>query len=109
MDMDTPTRLYKYVSLTPRAIQQLCMGEVYFSDPSTFNDPLDCRPSVEAELPIAELKDVLAKLIVRRVSKEVSAAMKSLRFKAETIAARQELLAEKVFQTLVQNIQYEAQ
>jgi hypothetical protein len=106
--MDVPKRLFKYLGFTPRALQQLCTGDVYYADPSTFNDPLDCRPSVMTDLSIPELKDVLAQLIVRRVSKEVAAAMKSLRFKAETIAARQELLAQKVFETLIQNIQYEA-
>ena len=107
-DQTIPERLFKYVGFTPRVLQQLCMGEVYYSDPGNFNDPLDCRPTVQTDLPIPDLQDVLAQLIVRRVSKEVSESMKRLRFKAETIASRQELLARKVFETLVQNIQYEA-
>lgn len=106
--MATLNRLFKYVSFTPRVLQQLCMGEVHFADPSTFNDPLDCRPTVKVDLPTPDLKDVLAQLIVRRVSKEVSDAMKKLRFKSESIATRQELLGNKVFDTLVSNIQYEA-
>jgi hypothetical protein len=84
------------------------MGEVHFADPSTFNDPLDCRPTVNADLEIPDLKEVLAQLIVRRVSKEVSDAMKKLRFKSESIATRQEIMGNKVFETLVANIQYEA-
>lgn len=100
--MDMPKRLFKYLSFTPRVLQQLCMGDVYYADPSSFNDPLDCRPSVVADLPIAELKNVLAQLIVRRVSKEVSTTMEKLRFKAETIAARGESLAHQIFETLVQ-------
>jgi hypothetical protein len=104
----TPERLFKYVGFSPRALQQLCLGEVYYADPSKFNDPLDCQPIIQADLPTHELKDVLAHLIVRRVSKEVSATMTGLRFRAETIAARQELLGHKVFDTLVQNIQYQA-
>ena len=86
--MTTPNRLFKYVSFTPRVLQQLCMGEVHFADPSTFNDPLDCRPTVNADLEIPDLKEVLAQLIVRRVSKEVSDAMKKLRFKSESIRSR---------------------
>jgi hypothetical protein len=106
--MDVPNRLFKYVGFTPRVLQQLCTGEVYYADPSSFNDPLDCRPSVVPDLPISELKDVLAQLIVQRVSKEVSTTMERLRFKAETIAARGESLAHQILETLVQNIKYGA-
>lgn len=106
--MSTPNRLFKYVGFTPRVLQHLCLGEVHFSDPSTFNDPLDCKPTIKTDISTPDLKDVLAQLIVRRVSKEVSDAMKKLRFKSESIASRQELMGRKVFETLVQNIQYEA-
>lgn len=106
--MEIPKRLFKYLSFTPRVLQQLCTGDIYYADPSSFNDPLDCRPSVVPDLPIAELKDVLAQLILRRVSKEVSTTMEKLRFKTETIAARGESLAHQIFETLVQNIKYGA-
>lgn len=106
--MNVPKRLFKYLSFTPRVLQQLCTGDVYYADPSSFNDPLDCRPSVLPDLSIAELKDVLAQLILRRVSKEVSTALEKLRFKAETIAARGESMAHQIFETLVQNIKYSA-
>jgi hypothetical protein len=59
--------IVQYLSFTPRVLQQLRTGDVFYADPSTFNDPLDCRPSVVTDLPIPELKDVLAQLIVRRV------------------------------------------
>lgn len=103
-----PARLFKYVGFTSRVLQQLCLGEVYYADPGNFNDPLDCRPRVVPDLPISELKDVLAQLIARRVSKEVSATMRRLRFKAETIATRQQSLAQQTFGALVQNIEYGA-
>jgi hypothetical protein len=106
--MGTPDKLYKYSSLTPRVLQQLCLGEIYYADPSDFNDPLDCRPSVEPDLPIQDLKDVLARLISRRVSKEVFDAMKRLRFKKETILVRQDLVAAKSVETLLQSIEYDA-
>lgn len=64
-DQTIPERLFKYVGFTPRVLQQLCMGEVYYSDPGNFNDPLDCRPTVQTDLPIPDLQDVLAQLIVR--------------------------------------------
>lgn len=100
--------LYKYSSLTARTLQQLCLGQIYFADPADFNDPLDCRPSVEADLSVDDLKDVLARLISRRVSKEVFDAMRKLKFKKDSISPRQELVASKAVESLLQNIEYHA-
>src|SRR5437773_316805 len=45
--MTIPAVLYKYQSVTPRSIENLTNAQVWFSCPSTFNDPFDCRIRVD--------------------------------------------------------------
>lgn len=103
-----PTTLFKYQGFSVRLFSRICNGEAHFADPSSFNDPLDCRPTVETDLEADALKAILANLVSRRVEKEVVASLKKLRFRPETIVARQESEAQRVIQTLLQNIEYEA-
>ncbi len=46
-----PTRLYKYRSFGSGALSALVSGEVYYAPPSAFNDPLDCKPQANNDLP----------------------------------------------------------
>jgi hypothetical protein len=39
--VSTPNRLYKYRTFNDKTVDMLVMDELYFADPSTFNDPLD--------------------------------------------------------------------
>lgn len=50
-----PKRLYKYLDLTARTSDMVVGDKLHVADPSTFNDPLDTRPSVEADVDDAEL------------------------------------------------------
>ena len=50
-----PKRLYKYRDLTARTSDMVVGDKLNFADPSTFNDPLDTRLSVEADVGNAEL------------------------------------------------------
>ncbi|GGK51228.1 DUF2971 domain-containing protein [Aliivibrio fischeri] len=49
-------KLYKYRKFSEFLIKELCSSEIYFSDPSCFNDPLDCSPIIENDLNIKELE-----------------------------------------------------
>lgn len=55
MPVAPPKVLYKYRHFNARSIESLCVDTVHFADPSTFNDPLDCRPNVEADCTNNEL------------------------------------------------------
>lgn len=41
-----PEHLYKYLTFSENTLGILCMQQAYYSDPSQFNDPLDCQPHV---------------------------------------------------------------
>lgn len=77
-----PKSLYKYLGFSDRMVEQLYHGKVYYADPGTFNDPLDCRPVVVAgNQTIEGLQSLLKLMIVRRVEKEASASFKRLRLR----------------------------
>ncbi len=57
-DKKMPTRLYKYRDLSHRTLAMVISDNVYYADPSTFNDPLDTRPSLETDLEESELEKI---------------------------------------------------
>jgi hypothetical protein len=81
--MPAPAVLYKYRSFGDRTVQALCSDQVFFADPSTFNDPLDAAPRVEMDISIEQAKSVLSNLVKERVRGELDAAAKSLRYKGQ--------------------------
>ena len=81
MDCKVPKRLYKYRRLNNRTLDMILNDEVYFADPSAFNDPLDTRPSLEADVETNKLEDILRGLVERRTNAELNAAAKSLRYR----------------------------
>jgi Protein of unknown function (DUF2971). len=75
-----PQRIYKYRGFSDRVLDMLVLDDLYFADPSGFNDPLDTRPNLEADLPAAELERVLTRLVVERTKAEMTRAAKSIRY-----------------------------
>ena len=59
----------------------LVSDKVYYADPSTFNDPLDSRPSVLADLSEDALEETLRMLIERRVRAEMTVAAKTIKYR----------------------------
>lgn len=104
----TPQALFKYVGFSDRVLEQLYKGEIYFSDPSTFNDPLDCQPIVEPDEPLEQLKQLLAELVVRRTQKEVDAATKQLRLRGSKALERRKALSQSAAMAILGEIEYQA-
>lgn len=67
----TPTTLYRYRQFSTSTLEMLCHDRLYFAHPGTFNDPLDCSPSVECDSSMKEMQGLLSELIHRRVKSEV--------------------------------------
>lgn len=67
----TPTTLYRYRPFSTSTLEMLCHDRLYFANPGTFNDPLDCSPSVECDSSMKEMQGLLSELIHRRVKSEV--------------------------------------
>jgi hypothetical protein len=103
-----PRSLFRYLNFSDRLLQQLCAGEVHYSDPSTFNDPLDCRPIVKVDVLDTELKQVLAELVIRRAGREVDIAIKKLRLRGENVAVKRQALTESEVRAIIGDIEYQA-
>jgi hypothetical protein len=104
--MPVPQQLYKYVGFTDRVLEQLYRGEIHFSDPATFNDPLDCQPIVEPDEPNQQLKQLLAELVVRRTEKEVDVATKMLKLRSDKAAERRQALSGSAVTAVLNDIEY---
>ena len=50
------TELYKYKAFGVNTLELLCNSHVYYSDPTQFNDPLDCSPTVIADVSLQEIE-----------------------------------------------------
>lgn len=76
-----PARLYKYRSFDARSIELLVDDKVYYANPADFNDPLDSSPSVDPDLELDGLGEVLERLATDRVSAELRNAAASLKYR----------------------------
>ena len=79
-EKDIPKRLYKYLPFNGRTLDMLVSDEIYYSDLSTFNDPLDTRPSLSVDVPVDGLVKMLLRLFEQRISAEMSAAAKTIKY-----------------------------
>jgi hypothetical protein len=80
-DKNIPARLYKYRSFNNRTLDQLVADKLFFADPSTFNDPLDTRPSLHADLDADTLEDILRRLVEERIKAEMGAAARAIKYR----------------------------
>ncbi len=76
-----PRRLYKYRALTARTLDMVVGDKLHFADPSTFNDPLDTRPSLDNDVGVGELGSILWRLTEQRNAAEMRAAANAMRLK----------------------------
>jgi len=86
----------------------LVEDNVFFADPTTFNDPLDTKPTLEIDLPSEVLEKVLTQLIEQRTRAEMKAAARTIQFNGpktlDHIARRSRMSASRV----IADIRYEA-
>ena len=108
MDNQTQRRLYKYRVFNSRTLSMLVEDQLYFADPSSFNDPLDTRPTLEADVDEAALKEILSKLHERRVSAEMSVAARKLQTKKPRTQEYVERLGSQQANRRIENIEYNA-
>ena len=80
-DKRLPTRLYKYRDLTARTLDMVVGDRLHFADPSTFNDPLDTRPSLDNDVGVDGLGRILWMLTEQRNAAEMQAAADAIRLK----------------------------
>lgn len=73
-----PKRLYKYRTFSARTIEMIVQDTVFFADPTTFNDPLDTKPTLDTNIPNEALGQSLARLLEERTNAELSAAAQTI-------------------------------
>uniref|UniRef100_UPI0033423941 DUF2971 domain-containing protein n=1 Tax=Castellaniella defragrans TaxID=75697 RepID=UPI0033423941 len=88
-----PKTLYKYRSFSSRTVEQLCHDQLFFADPSTFNDPLDTQPCVVADCDVERLKRTVCKMVRQRTVDTMSAAANTIRYRGQKTADHIEKLS----------------
>ncbi len=66
-----PPLVYRFQKFSSITIDALCHDELYFADPESFNDPLDCQPVVRSSSDLKTLRQILFKLIARRIEADL--------------------------------------
>jgi len=74
-------KLYKYCSFCVKTLRNLTAAEVFYARPKTFNDPLDCDPTIDVDVSRENLETLYYRLLLRHKNKSESAGKVSyLRF-----------------------------
>lgn len=103
-----PKRLYKYRSFSSLTLSMLVEDTVFFADPTTFNDPLDTKPTLDTDIPSAALRTILAQLIEERTSAEMAAAAKTIRYNGPKTLDHIARQSRKAAERLLADIRYNA-
>jgi hypothetical protein len=103
-----PTKVYKYQKFNEQALISLCNDELYFSDPTAFNDPLDCNISVEVDSSLDVLRKLLIELVSKRITAETVSALKNGGLKGQKAENQAIKLGLKSANEELNNIQYNA-
>ena len=106
--MKVPSRLYKYRAFSDLSLASLVEDQLYFADPSSFNDPLDTKPSLKVDLPNPQLEDMLVRLIEQRLSAELESAAKTIRYKGPKTQSHIVRQSHKQAQRSLDDIRYHA-
>ena len=75
-----PPMLYKYRDLSVRTLSMLVDDNLYFANPSSFNDPLDTRPSLSPNTDDVELERIARLLIKQNVQSRLISAAQTIGF-----------------------------
>lgn len=78
MSATLPDKVYRYRRIDVMTIELLCHDQLYFADPTQFNDPFDCDPTVISDSAVDALRVILAELIKRRIAAETLAALSDM-------------------------------
>jgi hypothetical protein len=103
-----PSRLYKFKKFDQQTLELLVLDQLYFAAPTDFNDPFDTRPSLEVDIDEGKLEIILRDLVQQRVSAEMSAAAKTIRYRGEKTKDHILRLSKLKADQIIENINYDA-
>ena len=105
-DMEVPTKLYKYRRFDDVTLESIIYDTLYFADPSTFNDPLDSRPSLELDVDEPDLTEILKRLVEQRTKDEMSAALRTAKVRGPRAADHVERQSREQAKELLLEVEY---
>jgi len=108
VEVKPPTRLYKYRSFSNLTLAMLVEDVVYFADPTTFNDPLDTKPTLKTDLDSDALAVILSQLVEQRTSAEMSAAAATIKYRGPKTVDHIARHSRKKAEQLLADIRYNA-
>lgn len=108
VEVKQPSRLYKYRSFSHRTLTMLVEDVVHFADPTTFNDPLDTKPTLHTDLDANALELILAQLIEQRTTAEMSAAATTIKYRGPKTIDHIARHSRKRAEQLLADIRYNA-
>lgn len=65
-----PNKLYKYRAYNVNTLRLLTHEQVYYADPRCFNDPLDCKPTIQIDTDRTSLEKLCYKMLVAAYGKD---------------------------------------
>jgi hypothetical protein len=77
-------KLYKYRTFDVNTLSMLSYSEVYYADPTKFNDPLDCKPNLIIDVSFQDLEQLCFKMFEAEFDTNTAhAQIKSCRYYAD--------------------------
>ncbi len=76
-------KFYRYRTLNIQTFESLLYDSLYFSAPETFNDPLDCQPSLVLDTDVKSSNLLLRELIQNRIKKKTLSTLKRMEVMGE--------------------------
>ena len=108
VEVNRPRRLFKYRSFNSLTLSILVEDFVYFADPITFNDPLDTKPTLSADVENESLEGILSRLIEQRTTVEMSMAAKAIKYRGPKTTAHIARQSRRMAERLLEDIRYSA-
>lgn len=65
-----PDKVYKYRPFGVNTLRAITEAEVFYAKPSTFNDPLDCDPTIDVDIDRPHLERLLYRMIIKRTNED---------------------------------------
>lgn len=108
VEVKPPRQLYKYRCFSNLTLTMLVEDVVYFADPTTFNDPLDTKPTLKTDLDSDALEVILSQLIEQRTTAEMSAAAATIKYRGPKTIDHIARHSRKKAEQLLADIRYNA-
>lgn len=103
-----PATFYRFRSFSTNTLDSLCHDSLFFAHPGTFNDPLDCNPTLECDSSLEELQTLLFFLIRKRVKAEVLASLSQAKIQGDSATEHADKVSLSEAQRELQDIAYNA-